>query len=341
MTESATTYAIDPELTAVIATLPSPQPGDVAGNRARMAAMTAQMPSPDLTGVSVTEHRVAGPSGSPEVPLRVYRPDRVLAPAGVYDVHGGAFTLGDLETDHPACVNLARDLGVVVVSVAYRLAPETPYPGPLDDVYTGLVWFAEHAPELGVDADRIAVHGSSAGGGLSAGLALLARDRGGPSIAFQYLAAPELDDRLDSVSMTDYTDTPLFNRPNAIASWEAYLGPGVPGSPDVPAYAAPARATDLTGLPPAYVSVMHFDPLRDEGIAYAQSLLAAGVTVELHLFPNTFHTSSRFQHAAVSRRDNAEKLAVLRHALNLAPADTPDTTPKPLPPPTLDHDPHQ
>lgn len=126
-----------------------------------------------------------------------------------------------------------------------------------------------------------------------------------------------LDDRLATESMNAFTDTPLWNRPRAVASWDYYLGPNQAGKEGVSMYAAPARATDLSGLPPAYISVMEFDPLRDEGIAYAQTLLAAGVTVELHLFPGTFHGSALFEYAAVSQREAAERLAVLRRALRL------------------------
>jgi acetyl esterase len=214
-------------------------------------------------------------------------------------------------------LRLARELGVVVVTVDYRLAPEHPYPAPLEDCYAGLVWTAKNADALGIDPDRIAIHGASAGGGLCAGLALLARDRGGPAITFQYLGVPELDDHLDTPSMRRFVDTPLWNRPRAVISWDSYLGAGKPGGPDVPIYAAPARATDLTGLPPAYVSVMEFDPLRDEGIAYAQALLQAGVSVELHAFPGTFHGSALVEQAAVSRREADEALVVLRRALKL------------------------
>jgi acetyl esterase len=214
-------------------------------------------------------------------------------------------------------LRLARELGVPVVTVDYRLAPEHPYPAGLEDCYAGLVWVAKNADALGIDPDRIAIHGESAGGGLCAALALLARDRGGPSIAFQYLGVPELDDRLDTPSMRAFTDTPIWNRPNAIFSWDSYLGAGKRGGADVPIYAAPARATDLTGLPPAYVSVMEFDPLRDEGIAYAQALMHAGVSVELHAFPGTFHGSSLVEQAAVSRREADEALTVLRRALKL------------------------
>ncbi len=311
------TYAFDPELAAVVPMLPDLDGADPAAMRASLAAMIAQLPAPDPTGVRCEDRRIPGRPGDPEVPIRIYRPAERRATAAVYSVHGGGFIAGDLETEHAGNLRLARELGVVVVAVDYRLAPETPFPGPLEDVYAGLVWTAEHADELGVDPRRIAIHGVSAGGGLCAALALLARDRKGPHIAFQFLAVPELDDRLATGSMSAFTDTPLWNRPKAIASWDFYLGAGRAGSDDVSVYAAPARATDLTGLPPAYVSVMHFDPLRDEGIAYAQALLAAGVTVELHLFPGTFHGSALIPDAAISQREGAEAIAVLRRALAL------------------------
>lgn len=311
------TYAFDPELAAVVPMLPDLDGADPAAMRSSLKAMIAQLPAPDLTGVDCEDRLIPGGPGDPEVPIRIYRPTQRSGPAAVYSVHGGGFIAGDLDTEHAGNVGLARALGVVVVAVDYRLAPETPFPGPLEDVYAGLVWTTAHAAELGVDPRRIAIHGVSAGGGLCAALALLARDRKGPHIAFQFLGVPELDDRLATASMTAFTDTPLWSRPKAVASWDCYLGVGRAGAEDVSIYAAPARATDLAGLPPAYISVMHFDPLRDEGIAYAQALLAAGVTVELHLFPGTFHGSALIPDAAISRREGDEAVAVLRRALAL------------------------
>lgn len=312
-----TTYAFDPEIAAVVPLLPDLPGDDPLAIRAALSDMIAQFPPPDTTGVQIEDREIPGRDGDPAVPIRIYRPDQCSAPAGVYNVHGGGFVAGDLETEHASNVILARELGVVVVSVDYRLAPETPFPGGLEDAYAGLVWMVAHADELGIDPQRIAIQGTSAGGGLSAALALLARDRGGPHIAFQFLSVPELDDRLATASMTDFTDTPLWSRPRAILSWECYLGPGRAGTDGVSIYAAPSRATDLAGLPPAYVSVMHFDPLRDEGVAYALAMLAAGVSVELHLFPGTFHGSMLIQDAAISKREEAEKIAVLRQALAL------------------------
>lgn len=312
-----TAYAFDPEIAAVVPLLPDLPGADPSAIRAALSEMIAALGPPDTTGVQIEDRRIPGRDGDPAVPIRVYRPVQRGAPAAVYNVHGGGFIAGDLETEHASNVKFARELGVVVVSVDYRLAPETPFPGGLEDVYAGLVWTAAHADELGIDPRRIAIQGTSAGGGLCAALALLARDRGGPHIAFQFLSVPELDDRLITPSMTAFTDTPLWSRPRAVLSWDCYLGPGRAGADDVSVYAAPARATDLAGLPPAYVSVMHFDPLRDEGVAYALAMLAAGVSVELHLFPGTFHGSMLIQDAAISQREQAETIAVLRQALAL------------------------
>ena len=173
-----------------------------------------------------------------------------------------------------------------MVSVDYRLAPEHPFPAPLEDCYAALVWVAEHAAELGVDPDRIAVGGESAGGGLAAGVALLARDRGGPSLCLQLLSIPELDDRMDSESMRTLgaQAIPVTTLANGEISWDSYLGAGVRGTDQVSPYAAPARATDLTGLPPALVTAYELDALRDEDIAYAQRLMSAGVPTELHVY---------------------------------------------------------
>ena len=145
---------------------------------------------------------------------------------------------------------------------------------------------------------------------------MLARDRGGPAICFQYLGIPELDDRLETPSMQQFHDTPMWSRPQAELSWAWYLG-DAHGRDDVSPYAAPARATDVAGLPPAYISTMEFDPLRDEGINYALKLLAAGVSVELHSFPGTFHGSGIATGAAVTRREGVERFTVLRRALGL------------------------
>ncbi|BBJ46403.1 alpha/beta hydrolase [Streptomyces antimycoticus] len=309
-------YPLDPELTAALAIPPTVDLGDPAAARAEEARRLAASPEPDTTGVTVHDVTVPRPDGRSHLTLRVYTPSGPRRPLpALYDIHGGGFVLGSIEATHARSIRLCRELGTVVVAVAYRLAPEHPYPAPLQDCYAGLAWLAAHAADLGIDATRIAVHGQSAGGGLAAAVALLARDRGGPAICFQYLGVPAVDDRLSSDSMRQFVDTPAWDRPSARLSWSCYLGTGIPGTDDVSPYAAPARATDLSDLPPAYITAMQFDPLRDEGIAYALALQAAGVSVELHLFPGTFHGSVGVPAAEVSRRELAEETAVLRRAL--------------------------
>ena len=319
MTNDAPTYRFDPEV-AEMAALAAGRgaPTDAVAAREESAAMFSVLPQPDVSSLDIDDREVPGPEGDPPVTVRVYVPHERAAtptPAILY-IHGGGFFVGSIDTEHGGAAGLAKDLGVVVVSVEYRLAPEHPYPAPLEDCYAALQWLHGAADELGVDPARIAINGGSAGGGLSAGLALLARDRGGPAICFQYLGIPELDDRLDTPSMRAFVDTPMWSRPAAEKSWEWYLG-DLWGTDDVPYYASPARAEDLTGLPPAYVSVMEFDPLRDEGLDYAVRMIRAGVPVELHHFPGTFHGSAMVQTAAIHRREGVERLAVWRKAFGI------------------------
>lgn len=310
------TYAFDPELAVVVPHLPSADLADLQAARDWIAGFAANAPAADETGVEVRDHYAPGHEGAPDVLVRVYRPAGVdgALPA-ILHIHGGGFVLGSIASEHRGCCDLARNIGAVVATVEYRLAPEHPFPAAIHDCFAALVWLAAKSADLGVDPDRIALFGQSAGGGLSAGLALYNRDHGGPPLCFQYLGIPELDDRLDTPSMRAFTDTPMWMRPNAEWSWKYYLGDPAPA--EVSIYAAPARATDLAGLPPAYIATMEYDPLRDEGIHYALGLLAAGVKVELHSFPGTFHGSILVQHAAVTQRINAELAAVLRRALGL------------------------
>lgn len=303
---------MDPEVAAALPELPDLHIHDLAGARARMRELAAGA-APAPGEVSVVDDSVPGAEGV-QVPVRVYRPSKPggLLPALLL-LHGGGFVMGGLETTTALGVGLCTELPAVVVAVDYRLAPEHPYPAALQDVEAALRWTASEVE--GVDTARIGVYGMSAGGGLAAALTLLVRDRGGPQVCFQVLDAPEVDDRLETHSARTFDDTPLWNRADAVLSWQYYLS-GCDGA--VPGYAAPARVDDLTGLPPAYVSVYENDPLRDEGLAYASSLLNAGVSVELHLFPGTFHRSAVIAGAAVSRRQSTETLGALRRALHPA-----------------------
>jgi acetyl esterase len=311
---SSMTYAIDPELLPWLDMLPSFSLAgfeDLQEARALLAERLPQLPAYTPAQELDIQNTTAG-----DVPVRVYTPVNRdgLRPALLY-IHGGGFVVGTLDMVDAACQQYADTLNVVVVSVDYRLAPEHPFPVPVEDCYTALTWLANKASELGVDPARIGVAGESAGGGLAAGVALLARDRGGPALCFQYLGIPELDDRMDTPSMTEYVDTPLWNRPKAVFSWTSYLGDIVPGSADVPIYAAPSRATDLSGLPPAVVTACQFDPLRDEDIIYAQRLMQAGVLTELRHYPGTFHGSAAVTEATITKRMHADALGDLRRGL--------------------------
>lgn len=314
------TYAFDPELKEFAAVSVQPAPTDAAAarelSRSYLGSLSLDV---DTSTLDVDDRQILGPRGAPDVTVRVYVPkDRPATVPAILYLHGGGFFLGSIDSEHGGSAALARELGVVVVSVEYRLAPENPFPAGLEDCYAALVWLHDHTRELGVDPAYLAVTGGSAGGGLAAALALLTRDRGGPPLCFQYLGIPELDDRLDTPSMLQFHDTPMWSRPAAEKSWQWYLGDSYGG--DVSPYAAPARATDLSRLPPAYVSTMEFDPLRDEGILYALRMMQAGVSVELHSFPGTFHGSAIVTDAAITRREAAERMSVWRRALDLGPA---------------------
>jgi acetyl esterase len=296
---------VDPELEAFIPLFPPADLTDPAAARKYLAELAAAAPAPDTTGMEVEDRVVPA---DPEVAVRIYRPHQ--AQGAIVWLHGGGFVMGDLDTEHPWAARLADGAGAVVISVGYRRAPEHRFPAALEDAYAALAWTAEHAASLGIDPARIAVGGHSAGAGLGAAVALRARDQQGPPICFQLLNQPELDDRQETWSARHFTDTPWMTRDKLAATWRHYLG-SAPASP----YAAPARAADLSGLPPAYISTAEFDPLRDEGIAYALGLLQAGVPVELHQWPGTFHGSQAILSAEVSQRQIAEVGAALRRGL--------------------------
>ena len=299
------TADIDPELEAFIPLFPPADLTDPVTARKNLAELAAAAPAPDTADMEIEDRTVPA---DPDVPVRIYRPHR--AQGAIVWLHGGGFVMGDLETEHPWAVRVADGSGAVVISVGYRRAPEHRFPAALDDAYAALTWTAEHAAELGIDPERIAVGGHAAGAGLAAAVALRARDQQGPPIRFQLLNQPELDDRQETWSARHFTDTPFMTRDKVAASWRHYLG-SAPASP----YAAPARAADLSGLPPAYITSAEFDPNRDEAITYALRLLQAGVPVELHQWPGTFHGSQAILSAEVSQRQIAELGAALRRAL--------------------------
>ncbi|MDR8414696.1 alpha/beta hydrolase [Nonomuraea sp. 3-1Str] len=289
---------LDPELRAALERAPltlleaaTLTPEAVARQRAEIDALLALVPPPG-PGVTVEDRRVPGPEGAPDVRLRLYLPaGEPAGPAGrpcLYWTHGGGMVLGRPEMDDGLLAGYAERLGCVVVSADYRLAPEHPHPAPVEDCYAGLVWTAANAAALGADPARLAVAGMSAGGGLAAAIALLARDRGGPALAFQLLACPMLDDRGVTASSRRLADALLWNGAANAFGWRALLGDRAGGG-DVSPYAAPARATDLSGLPPAFVDVTELEIFRDEALDYARRLAEAGVSTEFHLYPGAFH----------------------------------------------------
>ena len=289
---------LDDEIAAALTKVPYAMyltDGTLTAARDERAEMYARIRRSDA--VDRTDHVVLD---DPPVIVRVYRPKGMDAALPcIYSVHGGGYVLGSFEMDDVRFDDYVPRFPCVGVSVEYRLAPETTYPGPLDDCYAGLVWTFEHADELGIVADRIGVAGSSAGGGLAAGLALLARDRGEVPLAFQLLECPMLDDRqITPSSRLDHL--PVWSREANEFGWRAYLGERYGG--DVPSYAAAARATDLNGLPPSLVIVGAADGFRDEDVDYALRLNQAGVPTELHVLPGAPHGLRSFVNCGITLR---------------------------------------
>lgn len=288
---------LHPDIAAVVGDLP------LTGlNNERLQELRGVFPPAELSDAVVrTEHKVPG---DPEVPLRVHRARQAegLLPC-VYSIHGGGYVIGSYDMDDARFDAWCPSLGIVGVSVEYRLAPEVPYPGPIEDCYRGLKWVYDHAEEIGVDRDRIGVAGVSAGGGLAAALALLARDRGEVPLLFQLLDCPMLDDRQQTPS-SRMDGLAVWSRDSNAFGWQSYLGDLYGG--DVPYTAAPARCEDLSGLPPAFVSVGTVDGFRDEDVDYATRLNQAGVPCELHVYPGACHGYQMAVDSAVARQSSRD-----------------------------------
>ncbi|WP_327726815.1 alpha/beta hydrolase [Streptomyces sp. NBC_00487] len=312
----------DPELVPVLTELAHTMPPAVLPEMipALRAFMAATAPTDDELhrggAIDFTERRVPGPEGAPEISLLICRPAGSTGPRpAVYFTHGGGMILGDNRNLIGEMLDWVQELGVVLVSVEYRLAPEHPFPAGLEDVYAGLRWTVDHADELGVDPGRLVVSGPSAGGGLTAALTLLARDLDGPVPAGQLLVCPMLDDRNDSLSAHQMAGVGAWDRTANDTGWTALLGERR-GGPDVTAYASPARAEDLSGLPPLFIDVGSAETFRDEVVAYASRVWQAGGEAELHVWPGGFHGFDALApDAELSKRARAARAAWLRRTL--------------------------
>jgi acetyl esterase/lipase len=325
MATKSTRHLVAPELDSLIDVFP---PMDFSQGMEAMRSGFAlrEVPPlpPELAAVACVERFIPGAPGDPDVRVLHYTPpgkSAALRPA-VLEIHGGGYIIGTADMGDPANRAIAQSLDCIVVSVDYRLAPETPWPGALNDNYAALCWLAEHAGEFGIDPARIAISGGSAGGGHAAALALHARsqaklDKNAPAICFQLIDYPMLDDRTcvdpePHPCAGEFVWTPQLNH----FGWKALLGTD-PGGDDVHETAAPARAADLSGLPPAFISIGALDLFLDESLEYTRRLARAGVPVELHVIPGAFHGSGLLQSAPQSQLVNDLRMRALARGLGL------------------------
>ena len=300
----------DPFLPAALVTAVGDDPLLARQLNDEVVAQMTQELSPST--VTAEERTIPGPDG--EIPIVIYQPPDEAPRPGLLWIHGGGYITGTARDDINGYA-FAEHVGATVVSVDYRLAPEVTYSESVSDCFVALNWLVDHAGELGVIKNRVAIGGASAGGGLSAGLTLYNRDQGGPAIAFQLLIYPMIDNTHNTPSGHEITFERVWNRAVSLKAWRMYLGEEY-GTDQVSPYAAAARATDLSGLPPAFVTVGTLDLFRDESIDYAQRLMAAGIPTELAVYPGMYHGGETLvPQAALSRRMRMDYLDALKRAL--------------------------
>ena len=311
-------HLVDPELRPLLDLAPTRLLDDV--NLIEQRASILPLPLDETDGVSTAIVTVPGPSGAPEVALHIYRPEGATGPLPlIYHIHGGGYVACTVGTFEALNRQIVAELGCALVSVDYRLAPETVFPGSIEDCYAGLAWVFINAAEQGFDPARIGVMGESAGGGFAAALALLARDRGDYALAFQHLIYPMIDDRTGTSSEPhDYVGEFAWPVSNNRFGWASLLG-HAPGGDDVSPYAAAARATDLSGLPPTFIHTGALDLFLEEDIDYARRLARAGVPIELHIYPGAFHGFELSPNSAVAHQAVRTSRAALKRFL--APKD--------------------
>lgn len=318
----------DPEIAPVLDALAAdPQP---ALSREALPAMrdgaASVFPSAEAVigdrPIDAEDRVIPGPAGAPDLEVTILTPrghdlTRPALPV-LYNIHGGGMIVGHRSWETGRLVQLVEELGVIAVNVEYRLAPENPYPAGVEDCYAGLVWLAEHAAELGADPDRIVVMGGSAGGGFSAAVALLARDRGGPALAGQLLLCPMIDNTNTTVSSHQYAGIGTWTRETNLLAWECVLGEDLAFSDRAPQYAAPTRATDLSRLPHAFIEVGAAEPFRDEDVEFASRIWAVGGDAELHVWSGGFHGFDIYApDSELTRAALAARYSWLRRVLGL------------------------
>jgi acetyl esterase/lipase len=315
---------IDPELRAPLDELVERFPHglyaieDLAERRRIDAMLAAEMAEAVKAAqtCSTEDVWVPGPVGCADVPVRIYRPRR-LQPASpaVFFIHGGGMYLGDLDYEHGTAVKICEELGALVVSTGYRKAPEHPHPAQVDDCYAALSWMSYNATFLDFDPGRLAIFGGSAGGNLALATALKARDLGGPALSYVVALYPMVDHRNITRSAHEVTEIGPWDRRANVEAWEWFLAGQEPDG-----YAAPLHAEDMAGLPPTFIDVGTADLFRDENLALAQRLLAAGVTAELHVYPGVYHAAEHYApDAEAARHMWAVRLRALRRALGIRP----------------------
>ena len=270
-----------------------------------------------IAGRDITwEDRVIpGPPGAPDIEVTIFRPagSETSTLPGFVNIHGGGMIVGHRSWETARAVDIVAEHGVVAVNVEYRLAPEDPYPAGVEDCYAAFVWTHAHAAELGIDPARIVVGGGSAGGGLTAAVALLARDRRGPVMAGQLLLCPMIDNTNTTVASRQYDGIGTWQRDMNLLAWSCVLGEELAFSTEAPAYAAPSRATDVSGLPPAYIEVGEAEMFRDEDTAYALRIWETGGQAELHVWGGGAHGFGMYMpEAEITRAALAARASWLR-----------------------------
>ncbi len=317
--------AIDPEILPALRMMAGPPLTEELLRASRTAPPMFEMPPiAQLIGdrpIEWEDRTIPGQSGGPDLEITIIRPVGVTGRVpGLYNIHGGGMITGTKEMDSLRLIELVDELGVVAVNVEYRLAPEHPYPAGVEDIYAGLVWTAANAAELHIDPDRLVVMGGSAGGGFSAAVSLMARDRRGPALAGQLLLCPMLDNTNSTVAARQYGAPALsaWSLENNLLAWRMVLGDELAGSLDAPAYAAPSRATDLSGLPPALIEVGAAEMFRDEDVDYASRIWATGGHAELHVWAGAYHGFDVFAaESALAQAAKATRSSWLRRVLGL------------------------